>query len=330
MKKLLFPVLLFGTLMATAQSPKWHVAATYPVKGDGKWDYIAINPVTQQLYVAHGTEVNIIDKTTGTEAGTIPHTEGVHGIAFAPRFGKGFTSNGKANTVTVFDINTHQVQAEIATGGNPDAILFEPFSDKVITCDGAGKDLTIINPGTNKVVATVPLKARPETAVSDGAGHLYVNLEDKSSIAVISMSTFKVEKEWPLGKGEAPTGLAIDTVTHRLFAGCDNKLLVVMNAVNGQVVTTLPIGDGCDGVAFDAAGKIIFASNGEGTLSVFREDSADKYTSLGTVPTAKGARTLVYDPLTQNVFLPAADRHSGPDGKPVIAPGTFRVLAVRK
>ncbi|NLR62961.1 YncE family protein [Chitinophaga varians] len=331
MKKLLLPALLFTVMSTSAQTSTWHVSATYPVKGDGKWDYIAVSPVTQQLYVAHGTEVNILDKATGAEAGVIPHTTGVHGIAFAVPFGKGFTSNGKLNTVTVFDLHNNQVQGEIPVGGNPDAILFEPFSDKVITCNGASKDLSIINPNTQKVVATVPLQARPETAVSDGKGRLFVNLEDKSRIAVVNMATFKVEKEWPLGKGEAPTGLAIDTVHHRLFAGCDNKLMIVLDEHDGRTIATLPIGDGCDGVAFDAAGQLVFASNGEGNLSVYHQETADKYKLVAHVPTAKGAKTLTVDPLTHTVFLPVADRQAaGADGKAAIAPGTFRVLAVSK
>lgn len=331
MKKLLLPALLLTVIAASAQTASWHVSATYPVKGDGKWDYIALSPVTRQLYVAHGTEVNILDKASGETVGEIPHTTGVHGIAFAVPFGKGFTSNGKLNTVTVFDLHNNQVLGEIPVGNNPDAILFETFSDKLITCNGGSKDLSVINPNTLKVVATVPLQARPETAVSDGKGRLFVNLEDKSRIAVVDMNNFRVLYEWPLGKGEAPTGLAIDTVRHRLFAGCDNKVMIVLDDRDGRIIASLPIGDGCDGVAYDNATQTLFASNGEGTLSVYQQQTADQYRLVAHVPTAKGAKTLTVDPLTHTVFLPVADRGAaGADGKAPIQPGTFRVLAVSK
>ncbi|WP_143308818.1 YncE family protein [Chitinophaga vietnamensis] len=329
MKALFLSAALLAACATQAQS--WHVASTFHIKSDGKWDYIALNPVTQQLYASHGTQVNILDKNSGDSVGVIPNTTGVHGIGFAPAFHKGYTTNGKLNTATVFDIHSNKVLGEVKTGENPDAILYDAFSKKIIVCNGKSKDLSVIDPATDQVVHTIPVGGRPETAVSDDAGKIYVNLEDKSEIVVVDATTFTAGAHWPLGKGEAPTGLAIDTKTKRLFAGCDNKLLVVMNATNGKVVTTLPIGDGCDGVAFDEAEHNIFAANGEGTLTVIKEQSADKYSAPVNVPTKKGARTLVVDPATHAVYLPTADLLAAAAGaKPQAAPGSFQVLKVTK
>ncbi|MGO4290487.1 YncE family protein [Chitinophaga sp. RAB17] len=330
MKQMLTALFFLSSAAVMAQSG-YHVSRTFRAGGDGKWDYIALNPVTGQLYAAHGTAVNILDKKTGDSTGMIANTTGVHGVAFAEKFRKGYTTNGKLNTSTIFDIQTNQVLGEIKTGTKPDAILFDPFSQKIIICNGNSANLTVIDPGNDQVVATVALGGSPETAVTDGKGNIYVNLEDKSEVVKVDAHTFTAGPHWSLGKGEAPTGLAIDVATHRLFSGCDNKVLVVLNADNGKIVATLPIGDGCDGVAFDAAEKIIFAANGEGTLSVIQETSADKYITQATIPTRKGARTLVLDPQTHHVYLPVADFLPA-TGKTsaTIAPGTFKVLEVSK
>ena len=307
----------------------YHVAKTFKVEGDGKWDYIAQNPVTGNIYIAHGTIVNIIDKNTGAAKGTIANTDGVHGIGFAPKYGKGFTTNGKLNNVTVFDIKTNKVLAQVKTGESPDAIIYDAFSKKMIVCDGHSKSITVINPADNKVTATISVDGKPETAVSDDAGKIYVNLEDKNEISVIDAKTFKVVAHWSLGKGEGPTGLAIDKKTKRLFAGCD-KMLVIINMENGSLVDYQPIGDGCDGVAFDAGLQQIYASNGEGTLTVIKENNANDFKVLENTPTVKGARTLVVDETTHQVYLPVADRQpsSGEGKKADLVPGTFRVLVV--
>ncbi|HEY9262369.1 YncE family protein [Chitinophaga sp.] len=332
MKQFLTACFLLSAGATMAQSEQYHVSKTFPAgSGDGKWDYIALNPVNGQLYATHGTVVNILDKKTGDSTGLIPNTTGVHGVAFAEKFRKGYTTNGKLNTSTVFNIQTNQVLGEIKTGSKPDAILFDPFSQKIIICNGSSANLTVIDPASDKVVATVALGGSPETAVTDGKGHIYVNLEDKSEVVKVDANTFTAGPHWSLGKGEAPTGLAIDVSTHRLFSGCDNKWLVVLNADNGHIVTTLSIGDGCDGVAFDATEKTIFAANGEGTLSVIQELSADKYLSTATIPTRKGARTLVADPQTHRVYLPVADYlPAAGNAKATVAPGTFKVLEVSK
>jgi len=308
------------------------VTKTFHIASSGGWDYLAVSPVSNSLYVSHGTQVNILDKTSGDSIGVIPNTIGVHGIAFAPEFGKGFTSNGRLNNVTVFDIKTNNVLDSIKTGENPDAIMFDPFSKKIITCNGRSKDLTVIDPSNNSVVATIPLDGKPETAVSDAEGKIYVNIEDKSEISKVDMKTNKVETTWSISPGESPSGLAIDRKTHRLFAGCDNKMLVVVNADNGKVVAQLPIGDGCDGTGFDNDLKYAYASCGEGILTVIQEKSADKFTVIDNVQTKRSARTCVVDEKNHEVFLSAADlQPNTPAGtRPQMIPGTFQVLVVGK
>jgi len=319
---------------ANAQNSGYHVLNTFHIPSPGGWDYIAVSPVNGNIYVSHSTQVNILNQNTGDSVGVIPSTTGVHGIAFAPEFKKGFTSNGKLNTVTVFDINTNAVLAEIKTGENPDAIMYDPFSKKIYTCNGRSKDLSIIDPATNAVVKTVELGGKPETAVSDEEGNLYINIEDKSEIAVVNTKTNTVTDHWKTGNGKEPSGLAIDVKTKRLFAGCDNKLLIVMNAENGKVVKELTIGEGCDGVAFDPEFKNVFSSNGEGTLTVIHEKSAKEFSIVENAPTKKGARTLAVDEKTHRVYLPTGEfLPPSPDQKgkrPGIVPGSFQVLVVGK
>ena len=318
-----------------AQKANYHIVKTFSIVSNGGWDYIAVSPVTDNIYVSHGTQVNILNKTTGDSTGVILHTDGVHGIAFAPEFKKGFTSNGRLNTVTVFDINTNAVTGEIKTGENPDAIMYDPFTKKVFVCNGRGKSLSVIDPASNEVIKTVELGGKPETPVTDEAGRIYINIEDKSEIAVVNTKTYTVEKRWKTGKGESPSGLAIDVKTKRLFAGCDNKLLVVLNAENGKVVKELPIGDGCDGVAFDGGEKMVYSSNGEGTLTVIKEKSANDYEVVQQATTQKGARTLAVDEKTHLVYLPTADfapadPQAAPHTRRGTVPGTFRVIVVGK
>jgi DNA-binding beta-propeller fold protein YncE len=256
----------------------------------------------------------------------------VHGIAFDVANKKGFTSNGRLNNVTVFDMNSNKVLAQIATGQNPDAIMYEPFSKKIITCNGRSKNLTIINPVNNTAIDSVEIGGKPETAVSDGIGKLYVNNEDKNEIVVVDMKTFKVLNHWSIAPGEAPTGLSIDTKTKRLFAGCE-KLLMVIDATNGTVVDKIVIGDGCDGVAFDAATNNIYTSNGEGTLSVIHETNANTFNLVENIKTKKSARTITIDKQSHLIYLPAADLEElkpGEKGRPKMIPGTFQVLIVGK
>jgi YVTN family beta-propeller protein len=284
-------VLIYAGLLAQNTKP-FTIQKTFHIQSGGGWDYIAVGPDNNRLYVSHGTQVNILNETTGDSIGVIENTTGVHGIAFDKANGKGYTSNGRLNNVTVFDLATNAVITQIPTGENPDAIMYEPFSKTIVTCNGRSKDLSVIDVKENKVIATIPVGGKPETAVSNGAGKIYVNIEDKSEIVEVDMKSFTVLNHWSIAPAEEPTGLVIDTKTNRLFAGCGNKLLAVVDASNGKVITTLPIGDGCDGVGFDMNLKNIYASNGEGTLSVIHEKSADSFESVVTVPTKRGARTI--------------------------------------
>ena len=331
-------IILFGVLFAAihcfvnAQKPGLHVVNTFHIASSGWWDYIEVGPVHDWLYVSHGTQVNILNKKTGDSAGVIENTPGVHGIAFDIKNNKGFTSNGRTSNVTVFDVNTNKVLAHVPTGQNPDAIMYEPFSRKVITCNGRSKNLSVIDPIQNKVTDSISIGGTPETAVSDGKGKIYVNVEDKNEIAVIDAKTFKVLNRWSLAPGEGPTGLAIDTKTNRLFAGCD-KLLMIVDAESGKIIDKLPIGDGCDGVVFDAETKNIYASNGDGTLTVIHEKNKNKYSVIENIATKKSARTLALDKQTHLIYLPAADFEAAdPKSKarPKMKAGTFQVLVVGK
>jgi DNA-binding beta-propeller fold protein YncE len=316
-----------------AQNSKaFHVLKTFHIVSAGGWDYIAVGPGNNRLYVSHGTQVNILDKTSGDSIGVIENTAGVHGIAFDKSQNKGFTSNGRLNNVTVFDLKTNKIITQIPAGQNPDAIMYEPFTKKIITCNGRSKNLSIIDPVSEKLIDSVDVGGKPETAVSNGSGKLYINIEDKNEIVVVDLKTFKVEAHWSLAPAEEPTGLAFDKTTNRLFAGCGNKLLAIIDAKNGKIIETLPIGDGCDGASFDPATKNIFTSNGEGTISVYHEKSADKFEAVATVATKRGARTIAIDEQTHLLFLPTAEFEkpdpAAPKARPKMIPGTFQVLVV--
>ncbi len=310
----------------------FHVINTFHIASAGGWDYLEVGPINDWLYVSHGTQVNILNKKTGDSVGVIENTIGVHGIAFDVELKKGFISNGKLNSVTVFDMNSNKVLAQIATGLNPDAITYDAFSKKIITCNGKSKNLSVIDPSQNKVIDSVYLGGKPETAVSDDKGHLFVNLENKNEIVKVDTKTFKVLEQWSILPGESPTGLAYDKLTRRLFAGCE-KFLVVIDATNGKIVDTLPIGKDCDGVAFDAILKNIYTSNGDGTLTVIHEENANKFSVTENVVTKKGARTIAVDKHSHQIFLPTAEfEPTTPNQKerPKMKAGTFQILVVGK
>ncbi len=324
---------LFTSSHLVLAQTAYKVINNYKIKSTGGWDYISVGPDNNRLYVSHGMQVNILNLTTGDSIGVIDSTKGVHGIAFNKAMNKGFTSNGRANNVTVFDLTTNKVLDTLSAGTNPDAIMWEAFTKTVVTCNGRSKDLSFIDVDKKKIIATVNVGGKPETAVADDKGMLYVNVEDKNEIAAIDLKTFKVVGHYALG-GDSPTGLEIDKATNRLFATCD-KLLVVVDAATGKVVSTVAIGEGCDGAAFDNATKNIFTSNGSGTLSVIHEDSADKYTLVGNYPSKQSARTIAIDEKSHTIFMPAADFEpqppAGPDGKRPRAkmiPGSFQVVVM--
>ena len=324
-------VALFGTCSLVDAQSKAKLVNKISIEGNGSWDYISVDEANSRIYVSHATVAQVIDSKTGMLVGTIPDTKGIHGIAIATDLNKGFTSNGRDSSVTVFNLKTLEVIAKVkVTGKNPDAILYDEFSQKVFTFNGGSSNSTVIDAKDNKVVATIALDGRPEFPVADGKGAIYVNIEDKSLINVISSKTLQVEKHWSIAPGEEPSGLALDNSTHRLFSVCSNKLMVVTDAETGNVISTLPIGDRCDGVAFDPKYKRAYSSNGEGSITVVQEVNANKFEVLENGPTQVGARTIAIDKKSHHLYLPTAEFESATSGsrRPTIKPSTFVILDV--
>jgi len=312
----------------------YKVVRTVVVGGDGGWDYLVVDSEARRLYVTHGTRVQILDADTLDTLGEIPGTAGVHGVALAPELGRGFTSNGRASSVTIFDRKTGKTIEEVKIEGqNPDAILFDPVTRRVFTFNGRSADATVLDASTGRIVATVPLGGKPEFATTDREGRIFVNLEDKSEIAVLDSHKPSVEKRWPLAPCEEPSGMAIDRAHHRLFVGCANKMMAVVDASTGKVIATLPIGEGVDANAFDPGTSLAFSSNGDGTLTVVRENTPDDFSVIANVPTRRGARTMALDEKTHRVYLATADFGPAPSPtaeqphpRPVIVPGSFTIL----
>lgn len=334
MKKLiLFLILLVsaGIITLEAQSG-YRLVRKIGIAGEGGWDYISVDDSAGRLYVSHSSVAQVIDIKTGNTIATIPGTKGIHGIAIAPELNKGFTSNGRDSSVTVFNLSTFETTGKITvTGKNPDAVVFDPFSKYIFTFNGGSSNSTVIDAKENRVIATIPLEGKPEFAVTDGKGNIYVNIEDKSLLTVISTRTLKVTRKWSLSPGEEPTGLALDKENGRLFSVCSNKKMIVSDVSAGKVIAVVPIGDGCDGVAFDKGYKRIYSSNGEGTITVVQEENKDKYKVLETVKTQKGARTITLDQKNHHLYLPVAEYESTADNnsrRPPVKPGTFSVLEI--
>ena len=326
-------VVLFSFLYHTgfAQDKKtFHIAKIFHVKSEGGYDYTTVDSMSERLYLSHGSKVNILNKNSGDSMGVIQSEKDVHGIALVQQLGKGYISNGSLNNVLVFDLKTDKVLGHIPTGKFADGIFYDTYSKKVITCNGGSKNMTFIDPLTDQVAATVQLSGWPEAAVSDGQGKIYVNNAEKSEIDVIDAFSYKIIAQWPLEPGKDPSGLAIDRNSMRLFVGCGNKMLIVVNAVNGKVVTSLPIGDECDAVGFDPNFHMVYSSNGEGTLTVIQELTADHFEVIQNLSTKKGARTLAVDPSSHWIYLPFGEFGPKKPGsfRPSILPGTFQVLVV--
>ncbi len=308
-------VLLFSAACISGQNVNsdYKVVNRIHLPGEGGWDYLSVDEESGRLFLSHATVVQVVDLKTGKLIGTIEDTPGVHGIAIAPDLNKAFISVGRNASVKVINLKTLAFIDDVKiTGENPDAIMYDQFSKKVFAFNGRSANATVIDAVTNEVIATIPLAGKPEFPVSDGKGKLFVNIEDKSLISVIDVKTMKVDKSWSIAPGEEASGLALDNETHRLFAVCSNKLMVVVDAIDGHVVATLPIGDGCDGVKFDPSLKRAFSSNGEGTMTVVQEVNKDSYKVLATVATAPGARTLAIDTKTHHIYLPSAEYDTAP------------------
>ena len=310
-------VVFAGTALA-APSGEYAVIKKISIPGTGSWDYLAVDEGARRLYVSHGTQVEVIDIDSQNVVGSIPKTPGVHGVAIAPEHGKGFVSDGQANAVTVFDLKTLKTIVEVPTGQKPDAIIYDPGTSRVFAFNGGGNSATAIDAATNKVVGTVDLGGGPEFAAADGKGYVFNNLEDESLVLKINSRALEVEQRWPTAPCSSPSSMAIDRANRRLFIGCRSKVMAVMDADLGKVITTLPIGDHVDATTYDPETKLIFNSNGEGTITVIRQESPDKYSVVETVKTLPRAKTMALDPKTHQLFLSTAEN------------GQFEVLVVGK
>ncbi len=326
-------MLLCGLLVgahAYAANTGYHVITRFQLGGEGGWDYLTVDSEAGRLYISRSTHVMVVDLETGKPAGDIPDTPGVHGIALAPELNRGFTSNGRADTSTIFDLKTLKVIGQVKTGANPDAIVYDPFSGLVFTFNGRSQDATLFNAATGEVVKTLALGGKPEFAAADGKGKVYVNIENTSEAAEIDSQKLLVTKRFSLKPGDEPTGMAIDQKRHRVFSGCHNKLMTVLDVESGKVAAMVPIGERVDGNGFDRELGLAFSSNGDGTLTVVRESSPGKFEVAETVTTQAGARTMAIDPKTHNIYLPTAEfaPTTDPKARPKIVEGSFVVLVV--
>lgn len=312
----------------------YHLLKEIPVGGDGGWDYLTVDPDGQRLYVSHATKIVVIDLDKDAVAGEIADTPGVHGIAIAHDLGKGFSSNGRENKSSIVDLKTLKTLSKVETGENPDGMLYLPGLQEVYMFNGRGKSATVIDGKSGKVVATIELAGKPEFAAADPkAGRLYNNLEDKSEVVAIDTKEHKVVNRWPIAPGEEASGMAIDLAHHRLFLGCGNKLMVMMDSANGKVVGSVPIGDRVDANAFDPETGLAFASCGDGTVTIAHEDSPDKLTVVQTLKTERGAKTMALDPKTHKIYLASAKYEPMPEQpaggarqRPKMIAGSFKVL----
>ncbi|TBR36558.1 MULTISPECIES: YncE family protein [Dyella] len=317
--------------LLAADAPPVQVIKRIPLGGTGGWDYLAVDPAHHHLFVSHGDRVIVVDTSDDHVVADIPDTQGVHGIAVAPELGQGFTSNGAANAVTVFDLASLKTLATIpGTGANPDAILFDPMSHDVFTFNGKAHSASVIDPEKRSVVATIDLPGKPEFAQADGAGHIFVNIEDRAEMVQIDALQRKVTRTWSLKPCESPSGLAMDKAHHRLFSVCDNETMVVSDATKGRVVAKLPIGQGPDAVSFDDDTGTIYTSNGHsGNLTVIHQDGVNRYHVVATVPTQVGARTQALDASAHRLYLSVGERSVAAAGKPATTEaGTFQVLVL--
>lgn len=323
--------ILFVSSVRAADAPRYHLLKKAVLGGAGGWDYFIYDAPSNRLFISRGTHTMVVDGASFAVVGDIPGTDGVHGITLAPELGRGFTSDGKSSQVTAFDLKTLAVLGRYKTGEGPDAILYDAASKRLFTFNGHGRSATALDPASGKVLGTLKLGAKPEFSAADGRGTVFVNLEDKNSIAAIDASTLKVKATWPLAPCEEPSGLAIDQAARRLFAVCSNKMMAVIDADTGKVLATPAIGEHPDAAAVDADKRLAFSSNGEGTLTAVQADAP--YGVVDTIPTQKGARTLAIDPVGHRVFVVTAEfgvapaKDASSHGRAPAIPGTFTLLS---
>jgi YVTN family beta-propeller protein len=314
-------------------APAYHVLNTYTLGGDGGWDYLNLDPASGKLFITRGTHVMVVDPANGKVVADITGLQGIHGTVFAN--GRAYVTEGGANRLAVIDTKTFTKIGEIAVGTRPDAALYDPVSNRIFTFNSISKDATAVDVASGKAVGTVPLGGKPEAAASDGAGTIFVNIEDKSELVAFDAATLAVKQHYPLAPCEEPSGIAADVAHGRVFSGCDNKLIAVTDMKTGKVLAQIPIGEGVDANRFDPATGLVFSSNGEsGTLTVAHEDNPGKFTVLQNLATAEGARTMELDAKSHRVYLVTADRKpvapttDKPHPRPAPVPGTFKLLVV--
>jgi len=305
-----------------------------PIGGEGGWDILTVDPTANRLYLSHASKVVVVDLAKSAVIGEISDTPGVHAFVAVPELQRGFSSNGKEAKSSVVDLTKLQTVSKIDTGASPDAIVYEPNHREVYVFNHTGNSCTVIDGKSASVITTIQLGGSPEfAAVDEAAGRIYCNIEDKSEVAVIDSSKHQVVARWPLAPGEEPSGIALDARHHRLFAGCHNKMMVMLDTETGKVITTVPIGAGVDGCAFDETAQLAFASCGEGTTTIAKEETPEKLSVVQTLKTERGARTMALDPKTHRIYLPSAQFRPPPSpspgaspARPTIVPNTLKLL----
>ena len=311
-------ILLMAFSASVFADEGYHIIKKIPIPGQGGWDYLIVDEAARRLYVSHGTQVEVLDVDSGTVVGKIPNTLGVHGIALAPELGRGFVSDGQTSTVTIFDLKSLQTIGQAPTGKKPDGIIYDSATSQVFAFNGGSNSATVISAADGKVAGTVNLGGGPEFAAADGKGYVFDNLEDESQIVEINSRKLAVEQRWPVAPCQSPSSMAMDIPNRRIFIGCRSKVMAVVDADSGKVITTAPIGDHVDATAFDADSRLIFNSNGEGTITVIHQDTPDKYSVVETVKTVPRAKTMALDRKTHQLFLSTAEG------------GQFEILVVGK
>lgn len=317
-----------------AVSPGYHLIKEIAVGDDGGWDYLSVDSAAHRLYVTHESEVVVINMDTASVVGRIAGLSGVHGFAIAPELARGYASNGRDANVAIVDLNTLTTVGKVSTGLNPDAILYEPARQEVYAFNGRSQSVTVFDARSGRVVTTIALPGKPESSVADrAANRIYVNIEDRNEVAVVDAVTHRLLTQWPIAPGESASGMAFDAEHHRLFLGCENQRMMMLDTTTGKIVGSVPIGRGVDANAFDAATGLAFSSNGEGTVTIAHEDSPTRLTVAQTLHTQVGSRTMSLDPNTHTIYLSAATRaadQSAPAGappqRPSLVPGSFKVL----
>ena len=328
---IILTVVVLAALPAFAQK-QFKVANRVKLGGEGGWDYLTYDKEGQRLFITRGSHVMVVDTKSLTVTGDIPDLSAIHGVALDPELNRGFISNGGDNSITVFDLKTLKKLDSIKVGERPDAILYEPFSKRVFTFNARSHDSSVIDAASGKVIGTVPLGGKPEFPASDGKGKLYVNIEDKSQIAEVDVNKLSVLNTWSVAPCQEPSALAFDGEHHRLFAGCDNKMMAVVDSESGKVVTTVPIGEGVDAGRFNPKTQEIFMSCGEGVLTILHEDSPDKYSVRQDLSTVRGARTMALDKDNDVAYLVTAQREDkpvAPGQRPAMVPGSFELIVVK-